>query len=821
MALVLALTVMVSAFAACTCAPATTATIEQRLDRLVEDLEQQRQTLHIPGMAIAIVQDDEVILTHGFGVADIENETPVTPDTLFAIGSSSKAFTSTVIGMLVDEGKMEWDDPVTDYIPYFTLDIDSEDENAEVTIRDLLCHRTGFVRMGLIFASGALSREEVLRAATAAEPWTGFREKFYYSNVMYLAAGVAAGDAAGTDWDALVAERIFDPLGMGNSTTSASQVEGDPRLSLGYIWDDGLEAYKHKPMRNVDNIGPAGAINSNVVDMAQWLRLLLGGGVYQGNRLISEEELQETWTGQNEIAPGVSYGLGWMLSEWEGQPVVEHGGNVDGFAAEVALLPQSNLGFVLLTNVSVTSLQQLSLNTVWEALLGEWEDSGTGEAQDYEPYIGEYIADFGTFDGEVFTVLEQNGRLAVDVPGQMVYELENPDEEGKWYFAISREVAVSFERDDEGDVTSMKMYQSGYVFELPRKGVEIAPEIPLEELQKYLGSYRSEEPVITVEVLIHNNRLAVDWPQEMVYELYPPDDEGIWVFRVTDAFSLRFNEAPDGRVESLTYYQADMELEMTRVEGAALPTLDEILALRDTDSRSAALDEMGAYRFTGTVSSPQSGVEGTITVLVSGNDRLRTDSDYGRFGFSRMAVNGDRAWVESSFGPFEELYGYLLEQARQGHPAAVYGDWRQFYDSIAVVGTDELDGQDVYVLNLKHGELPAVTAYIDAETGDILKDSAVALQEGGIGILVTSRYEDYRDIDGVRIPFRMVSSNEHSGRLIVQYETIDVNLDVEDDVFILTAPAEQSVSSTLSPFWAVAANESTPLVIAGCVMPNW
>jgi len=268
-------------------------------------------------MAIAVVKDDEVVLAHGFGVANTETKTPVTPETIFAIGSTTKAFTATLVGMLVDDGKMDWDDPVTDYLPYFELDIESEDETAEVAIRDLLSHRTGFCRMGLLFASGEVPREEVLQAATAAEPWTGFRQKFYYSNVMYMAAGVAAGKAAATDWDTLVAERIFEPLGMESTSTSVSQAQADPGLSLGYLWDDDLEEYEYRPMRTLENVGPAGSINSNVLDMAQWIRLQLGRGEYQGQRLISEEQLRETWTSQIEIAGGIDYGLGWMLREWE------------------------------------------------------------------------------------------------------------------------------------------------------------------------------------------------------------------------------------------------------------------------------------------------------------------------------------------------------------------------------------------------------------------------------------------------------------------------------------------------------------------------
>jgi CubicO group peptidase (beta-lactamase class C family) len=789
---ILVLGLVATIFCSCTTptpvTPATPAALEQRLDRLVEQLEQQRQTLHIPGMAIAVVKDDEVILAHGFGVADIEKQTPVTPETIFPIGSSTKPFTATLIGMLIDEGKMGWDDPVTDYIPYFTLDIETEDEEAEVTIRDLLCHRTGFVRMGLLFASGEIPREEVLLAATAAEPWVEFRQKFYYSNVMFMAAGVAAGKAAGTDWDTLIANRIFEPLGMNSTSTSISQVQTDPRLSLGYLWDEDLQDYKDKPMRNVDNIAPAGAINSNVLDMAQWLRLQLGRGQYEGQRLISEEQLQETWTSQIEIAEGVSYGLGWMLREWEGQPVIEHGGNVDGFSAEVALLPESDLGFVLLTNASVTPLQQQSINMVWETLVGEWQDVEDGN-KEYEPYLGKYIANFGQFEDTEFTVLIQNDRLAVDVPGQQIFELKAPNEEGKWYFVISDDIAVSFDQDDDGNVIGMKLYQAGYVFELPREGVEIAPEIPLDELQKYLGSYHSEDLSLTVEVLIQNNRLAIDWPGEMVYELYPPNGEGIWVFRVSEKFTLRFNEMPDGQVESLTYYQADKEYEMPRVEGTALPTLAEILAIRETDSRKAAIEEMEDYMISGTINSVQSGVTGTVSVYVSGTDRYRVDSDYGRYGYSRTAVNDNQTWVESSFGPFDELHGKFLEQVKRGHPAALIGDWSDFNDSTQQLRSDRLDEREVYVLRLERDDLPPLTIYVDATSGDVLKSIVVTLSEGYIGIPVETLYEDYREVDGVRIPFRQISSNEQTGRTIIQFEAIETNLDIDDEFFIL-APTE-------------------------------
>jgi len=718
----LLLTIILFVSCSAPASPVIAPELQQKLDLLVEQLEQQRLTLHVSGMAIAVVKDDEVILAHGFGISNIDTEIPVTPETIFAIGSSTKSFTSTIVGMLVDEGKMNWDDPVTKYLPYFQMNVESDNESAEVTLRDVLSHRTGFTRMGVLYASGQIPREEVLLDATKAEPYVPSCEKFYYSNVIYMSAGVAAGKADATDWDTLVTERIFEPLDMDSTTTSEIQAEKDSRLASGYLWDEDLQAYEYKPMRNIDNIGPAGAINSNVLDMAQWLRLQLGRGEYEGRRLISEENLRETWTTQID-------------------------------------------------------------------LLGE-EPADGGIAEDYEPYIGEYVANFGQFQDTVFTVLLQNDRLAVDVPDQQIFELKEPDQEGKWYFTITNDVAISFERDEASNVIGMKMYQAGMVFDLPREGFEIAPEIPLEELQKYLGSYRSEQLGITVEVLIQNNRLAADVPGQMVYELYPPDEDSMWFFRVTPDISLRFSETPDGEVESLTMYQVGQESLMPRVESHRLPTVAEIMALRDTEDNKAALEAMGNYRINSTIYSVQSGVRGTISIYVSGPDKYRVDADYGKYGYSRTVLNGDRAWVESIFGPFNELHGQLLVQAKQAHPYVMTGDWRDYFDSIKVLRADTFYGREVYVVEMKSGDLPAMTVFVDAVTGDVLLSKIISLQEGGIGIPVTVRSEDFREVYGIRAPSRSISSNELIGRTIVEDETIETNLQLDDDFFILTPPEE-------------------------------
>ena len=355
-----------------------------------------------------------------------------------------------------------------------------------------------------------------------------------------------------------------------------------------------------------------------------------------------------------------------------------------------------------------------------------------------------------------------------------------------WYLAGLEATAVSFERDGNGDVTLLKWHQSGLTFELPGVGVEVQAEIPLDELQKYLGSYHHEESDVNVKVVIQNNRLAVDIPGQMVFELHPPDEEAKWFLRATDQLAVVFNESDDG-VESMTRYEEGRAFNMPRLDVASepLPTVNDILTLRQTASRKAAREEMGTYLMQGTFRVHQSGVEGTISAYVSGIDQMRLDVDFGKFGSTRSALDGGRAWNEV-FGRFEELHGKRLEQAFQDHPAAISEDWRDFFDSIRVENTGELDGRKVYVLKLQRGELPPVTVNIDADTGDLLKSEMIVLARGGMAFPVVSRFEDYREIHGVRIPFRTISNNELIGQTTIQFDTIETNIEVNVDIFTLS-----------------------------------
>ncbi|NQU50369.1 MAG: beta-lactamase family protein [Planctomycetes bacterium] len=775
----------------------TTAPAQQQLPpnllELCEKLEAKRQEYHIPGMALVVVHNDQVILRRAFGVSDVDAGARVEPDTLFAIGSSTKSFTSAAVGMLVDEGKMNWDDPASKHLPGFELAIDADDVGTKVLIRDLLSHRTGFPRMSVLFASGKVGRDQILQAVAKAKPWKPFRQNFYYNNVQFLAAGQALGAAAGSSWDKFIPQRILQPLGMKNTYVSVAGAEKSGKMSKGYIWQHDRAELKLLPYRDLDNIAPAGAINSNVIDMSQWLKLLLNEGKYNGKQLISKEALQECWKPQITIGEGIGYGMGWMLREWEGRQVMEHGGNIDGFSSSVALIPEENLGFVLFYNLSISPLQSECLPMVWSAVLDPpaKEKAGAAEA-DFTPYLGKYVADFGSFNDQRFTVQVKDGSLAVDVPGQMVYELKSPNEEGKWYFAITDTIAVSFDLNDEGKADVMHMFQGGLDLEFPREGVEIVGELPIGELKPFFGRYFYEAGDHHWTVLMKNSRLAVDVPGEMVYELVPPDEEGKWAFRaIRETLQVSFQLNDKGIPTSMTLHKSGTETIMPRAEGEEkedVTTLAMVFEKMNLEGRQKAFDKAKAVQihFNGMVE--QSGVSLTGTEYHDGKGRMRHQIDFGKYGQVCTTLTAEEGWVASDFGPFELLSANKRMEALEGSAYLAMVDFRTMFDKVLLEGDGVHEDMPYWKLSLHRADHPPLTAYVEQSTGDIRRVEIFNTIEGAGGIPGVVNFSDYRLVQGLRVPHQSSVENEAGGRSSMTIQKVVTGVPLDASHFVNPEP---------------------------------
>jgi len=322
------------------------------------------KTFGVPGMAVAIVKDGKVVVSKGYGVRKLGDPTPVDEYTMFGIGSNTKAFTTAALAGLVDAGKLSWDDPVYQRLPGFVMY--DPYVSHEMTIRDLLTHRSG---MGLgegdllFWPHSTYTRDEIIYKLRFMKPASSFRSHYAYDNLLYMTAGQIIPAVTGTSWDDYIRQHIFAPLGMNNSNVSNAAFKPGDDYAFPHERVDGKLQVIHFEV--LDNAGPAGSINSCAAEMAKWVQLQLNHGKFVDHegRLFSEQQSKEMWSPQTILPIGnppqplaglkanfADYALGWALRDYRGRKLVGHTGGVAGFVSRVMLVPEENLGVVVLTN---------------------------------------------------------------------------------------------------------------------------------------------------------------------------------------------------------------------------------------------------------------------------------------------------------------------------------------------------------------------------------------------------------------------------------------------------------------------------------------
>ncbi len=324
-------------------------------DSLDTYINREMKRWDLPGLAIAVVKDGKVIHIKGYGYSDIVKKTPVTESTEFQIASNSKAFTGTSLALLEHYGKLKLDDKVKKYLPYFKMHTDYLTEN--ITIRDVLSHRIGYetFQSDLLNWAGTKTRKELVENMANVTPKFGFREKYGYCNMGFVTAGEIIPAVCDTTWDDYLKAHYFTPLGMIRTETRYQNFIMSPNASKAYTLLDG-SIYEITPAK-VDNIGAAGSITSNVNDLSKWVMMQLDNGKYNGKQIVPAKVIQETRV-SNTIVNGRSrkgqnfstYGLGWFLEDAFGKKIIEHDGGANGFLSKTVLIPEENLGYVILTN---------------------------------------------------------------------------------------------------------------------------------------------------------------------------------------------------------------------------------------------------------------------------------------------------------------------------------------------------------------------------------------------------------------------------------------------------------------------------------------
>jgi len=554
---------------------------------------------HAAGFAVAVVNKDSVIYARGFGYKDWEHKIPVTPHTLFAIGSCTKAFTASLIGMLEHDGKLDIDKPVRDYLP--ALKFYNPEMNDMITLRDMMCHRTGLPRHDLSwYLFGNSTRDSMILKIQYMEPTAGIRERWQYNNFMFAAQGVVTEKLTGKSWEDNVREKIFQPLGMTESDFSVTDLAKAPDAAFGYgLKNDSL--IKKLDYYLISALAPAGAINSNVLDMSEWVKTWIHGGKFHGKEILPANYATEAITAQMAMGGGLptkeapdvffsSYGFGWMLASYRGHYRVEHGGNIDGFSASTCFFPSDSIGIIVLSNQNGSAVPSIVRNLVSDRLLHL-------SYKDWDSYL-KGITDKAKADAKKARASHQDNRIAnappshnlndyagiYSNPGYGSFEItaqpdslfaafplhtwwlrhehydvfqpfdKNPKEGIDTTGADDGNLRLQFNMDAAGTITNVAAnLEAALAKPIIFTRTPKTASITAAQLQQYVGDYAFSEAV-TAKVYIKGEKLYLFVTGQPEYELDYIGGNSFSI-KILTGYTTRFDTEDKGKVVSLTSIQ--------------------------------------------------------------------------------------------------------------------------------------------------------------------------------------------------------------------------------------------------------------------------
>ena len=561
--------------------------IEAEINKILKDN-------HAAGVAVAVVEKNKVIFAKGFGYRDVENKLPVTANTQFAIGSCTKAFTASVLGILQKEKSIDFDKPVTTYLPdlkFYTSDLTNH-----ITLRDMMSHRTGLPRHDLSWYIAPDTRDNLVKRIQYMEPSAELRQTWQYNNFMYLLQGVVGEKLTGKSWESNVESKIFARIGMNNSNFSVKDLANYKEPALGYnvIKDSVI----HKtPYYDIAGMGPAGSINSTVMDMSQWLKVWINGGKLDTVEFIPASYITEAISSQMIMAPGTpttekpdiqfsNYGFAWMMASYKGHYRVEHGGNIDGFSASTSFFPSDSIGIVVLVNQNGSSVPSAVRNTITDRVLGlkyfDWnadmlkakakakekakeaekattsnQVSNTKPSHTLADYAGVYSNDaYGKFE-----IIQKGDSLFAKLKNQnwwmeqFHYDIFRPyDTEEGIDTTDKSPVRFQFNTGLKGDIESASLFNFEPAIPAPIKfkRSNAAKEITTADLKKYVGTFSLAGA--DIKTYLKENILYVSVPGQPEYELVPVGNHK-FDFKKVAGYAVNFELNDKEEILSLTFVQ--------------------------------------------------------------------------------------------------------------------------------------------------------------------------------------------------------------------------------------------------------------------------
>lgn len=571
----------------------TKAKTDTRFAGLDATFSQVLKDWHAAGFAVAVVEKNKIIYAKGFGYRDLDKKLPVDANTLFAVGSCSKAFTATLIGLLQKDGKLNIDKQATSYLS--DLKFYNDNMNNTITLRDMLCHRTGLPRHDYSwYLFPTESRDSLVQRIKYMEPTAPVRTRWQYNNFMFMTLGAIDEKLTGNTWEQDVKEKIFTPLGMIHSNFTIKDLAANADASVGYgVKKDSI--IKKLDYYNIAAMSPAGAINSSVNEMANWVITWINDGKFNRKEIIPSGFRSEAISSQSIIGSGLpdkekpdlffsTYGFGWMLSSYKGHYRVEHGGNIDGFSASTCFFPTDSIGIIVLSNQDGSVVPAIVRNTIADRMLGakyfDWnadmkkakekakamKDSSEKitprkinmpPTHELKYYTGNYNnPGYGTI-----RIYLQNDSLFANTGNKTAWLRHNnfdvfdlfikDDHDG--IDTTDESVKSQFQLNTDGDIESISI-----PFETELKPIEFkkqiaVKEISKEEIQKYTGDY--EIGGTTAKIFLRNDStLFALVPGQPEYELVPVDKDK-FAIKILSGYFIQFTVNENNKVTGLTFMQ--------------------------------------------------------------------------------------------------------------------------------------------------------------------------------------------------------------------------------------------------------------------------
>lgn len=581
---------------------------KENSDQRLTGIDAQLQTIladwKTPGFAVAVVEKNKMIYSRGFGYRDYEKKVLATPNTLFAIGSCTKAFTSSLLGILRNENKLDFDKSPLTYIPelrFFNHEMDNL-----ITVKDLMCHRTGLPRHDYswyLFPTD--SRDSLMKRIRYMEPSAGIREKYQYNNFMFMLQGLIAENVTGKKWNENVSEKFFGPLGMSGSNFTIEALEKSQDAAFGYrLKNDSI--IEKLDYNNIRAMSPAGSINSSVNDMARWAITWINGGKYEGKEIIPASYVSEAISSQMVSSGALpskeypdqylsTYGYGWGMSSYRGHYLVQHGGAIDGFSALTCFFPSDSIGIIVLVNQDGSAVPSIVRNIIADKMLKlnviDWNKKIKSDRE--KMLKSQKKADSKAISNKKYGTLPSHkpGEFAgrYSNPGYGIINIESVQDSlfavmpinkywlKHYHFDIFQPFDVTKNKADTTDKNELRFnFHTNDIGDLESVFIKLEPtlkaiefkrqlnvvKLDSEALKKFAGEYFIGEMSARFYIK-HDATLFLFVAGQPEYELVPT---GISSFSIKtlDGYKIEFNTAENGVVTSALFIQPNGTFKATR-----------------------------------------------------------------------------------------------------------------------------------------------------------------------------------------------------------------------------------------------------------------